>query len=86
MKYASDPYWGEKAAAVSWGLNDSAGGGDANTYTLAIKSGNTDVNIRAGSSTGTATLLVGTKKRILLILYEMKMWKMDILKYKAILL
>ena len=49
MKYASDPYWGEKAAAVSWGLNDSAGGGDANTYTLAIKSGNTDVNIRAGS-------------------------------------
>ena len=56
VKYASDPYWGEKAAAVSWGLNDSAGGGDANTYTLAIKSGNTDVNIRAGSSTGTATL------------------------------
>lgn len=63
VKYASDPYWGEKAAAVSWGLNDSAGGSDCNTYTLAVKSGNTDVNIRAGSSTNTAALFTSGVQR-----------------------
>lgn len=36
VKYASDPYWGEKAAAFSYLLNDNAGGKDYQKYTLAI--------------------------------------------------
>ena len=37
VKYASDPYWGEKAAATMMTLDNSSGEKDANKYTIGIK-------------------------------------------------
>jgi beta-N-acetylglucosaminidase len=53
VKYASDPYWGEKAANIAWSLDSE--GRDRFKYTIGIKdvSGTThsDINVRAGSNT-----------------------------------
>ena len=38
VSYASDPYWGEKAAAIAWELDEAGGSCDY----LGISSGNTD--------------------------------------------
>ncbi len=37
VKYASDPYWGEKIASICWYLEDYTGKKDSNVYTLGIK-------------------------------------------------
>ena len=37
VKYASDPYWGEKAANIVWRLDSAMGEKDANAHTLAVK-------------------------------------------------
>ena len=37
VKYASDPYWGEKAANIVWRLDYSMGAKEARKYTLAVK-------------------------------------------------
>ena len=37
VKYASDPYWGEKAANIVWRLDSAMGEKDANPHTLAVK-------------------------------------------------
>ncbi|MDE6952480.1 MAG: glucosaminidase domain-containing protein [Erysipelotrichales bacterium] len=37
VKYASDPYWGEKAAAHAWIMDKELGGKDAYRYTIGIK-------------------------------------------------
>lgn len=37
VKYASDPYWGEKAAGVAWNLNADGSNVDAGVYTIGIK-------------------------------------------------
>ena len=37
VKYASDPYWGEKAAAIAWNLDESMGQLDQYNYTLGVK-------------------------------------------------
>ncbi|WP_049945570.1 glucosaminidase domain-containing protein [Candidatus Stoquefichus massiliensis] len=37
VKYASDPYWAEKAAAHIWGMDSWLGGKDSYKYTLGIK-------------------------------------------------
>lgn len=37
VKYASDPYWGEKAAAIVWNLDEKMGGEDQFKYTIGIK-------------------------------------------------
>lgn len=54
VKYASDPYWGEKAAAIAWNLDESMGQSDQYNYTLGVKdifaTSHNNVNIRAGSS------------------------------------
>ena len=61
VKYASDPYWGEKAAAVAWNLDRSLVL-DQEKYTIGIKtplmgtSPYTSVNIRSESNTGSAVL------------------------------
>lgn len=61
VKYASDPYWGEKAAAVSWLLSTTYGAGDANKYTIAIKAKGTNLNVRKeASSSSTALYQTGT--------------------------
>lgn len=59
-KYASDPYWGEKAAAIVWSIDKANGNKDAYKYTIGIKDtiGPVDyrVNIRNGSSTSSVKL------------------------------
>ncbi|RGU93411.1 hypothetical protein DWW31_08670 [Clostridium sp. AF15-17LB] len=60
VKYASDPFWGEKAAAVMYTLDASGGGKDSGKYTIGIKdtlygSGN-NVNVRSSNSTSSAAL------------------------------
>lgn len=37
VKYASDPYWGEKAAAIAWNLDEKLGGLDQYGYTIGVK-------------------------------------------------
>ena len=60
VKYASDPYWGEKAANIIWRLDQNGGSRDADAYTIGIKdtlaTGHTSVNVRRGSSTSEALL------------------------------
>ncbi|WP_049729445.1 glucosaminidase domain-containing protein [Dorea sp. D27] len=60
VKYASDPFWGEKAAAVMYTLDASGGGKDSGRYTIGIKdtlygSGN-NVNVRSSNSTSSTAL------------------------------
>ena len=56
VKYASDPYWGEKAANIAWNLD--SGGTDRFKYTIGIKDadgiGHTDLNVRKDSSVSSA--------------------------------
>lgn len=59
VKYASDPYWGEKAATIAWSLDSE--GKDRYKYTLGVKdvisgAGYTDLNVRKESSASSARL------------------------------
>ena len=60
VKYASDPYWGEKAAAMAWKVDSYLGGKDAKKYTIAIKdtlpSGHSIIDIKASPSSSSTTL------------------------------
>ncbi len=61
VKYASDPYWGEKAAGVVWGLDRKGGEKDRDKYVIGIKGGvgqpeNLPVNVRAESTTESGVL------------------------------
>lgn len=50
MSYASDPYWGEKVAAIAWNLDGYGKNQDAYLYTIGVKdvicSEHTNMNIR----------------------------------------
>ncbi len=64
IKYASDPYWGEKAAAMAWIMDRSNGNKDAYKYTIGIKDTvkpNNVVNVRKENTTS-STVLYKTKK------------------------
>lgn len=66
LKYASDPYWGEKAAAVAWNLDNDGGRKDAYQYTVGIKdtinSKHTNLNVRTDATTSsTAVYSTGTQ-------------------------
>lgn len=59
VKYASDPYWGEKAATIAWSLDSE--GKDRYKYTLGVKDvisgvGYTDLNVRKESSASSVRL------------------------------
>ncbi len=60
VKYASDPYWGEKAANIAYNLDKSAGSQDAEKYTIGIKdtltSDHNTVNVRQEGSTSSTVL------------------------------
>lgn len=60
LEYASDPYWGEKAAAIAWRLDSAGGSRDAYKYTIGIKNmistDHTNVNVRSGSSLSNSVL------------------------------
>lgn len=66
VKYASDPYWGEKAAAYAWIVDKELGSKDSFRYTLAIKDvHNYDYhseNIKASASSSSKTLYKTTNK------------------------
>ena len=60
VKYASDPYWGEKAAAISWQMNNTYNVGDAGKYTIAIKAKGINLNVRKDpNSSSTAMYQTG---------------------------
>lgn len=66
LKYASDPYWGEKAAAIAWSLDNDGGRKDAYQYTVGIKdtinSKHTNLNVRTEATTSaTAVYSTGTQ-------------------------
>ncbi len=56
VMYASDPYWGEKAATGAYALDKIGGKEDLHTYTIGVKEAFTQVNVRRGSSTSTNAL------------------------------
>lgn len=56
VKYASDPYWGEKAAAIAWTLDGLGGNADQDRYTIGVKEGSSSVNVRNGASTSATKL------------------------------
>ena len=55
VKYASDPYWGEKAASVSWRLHNTYNK-DVGKYTIAIKDKNINLNVRNEPNTSSPVL------------------------------
>ena len=60
VKYASDPYWGEKAANVAYALDAAQGSQDYGQYTIGVKdtlpSSHQTVNVRNASSTSSTAL------------------------------
>ena len=60
VKYASDPYWGEKAASIAWNLDENGGCSDQYAYTIGIKDSvagiHQDVNVRAASNLSSRVL------------------------------
>lgn len=64
VRYASDPYWGEKAANVAYTLDSQRR--DVGSYTIGIKdtinTKHTVWNVRAGSSTSSGTKVYKTEK------------------------
>ena len=75
VKYASDPYWGEKAANVAWSLDKANGNRDAGSYTIGVKdtlSGqHTDLNVRQERSASSGKIYsTGTQSNHAFILLE----------------
>ena len=60
IKYASDPYWGEKNASFAWYVDKTLGSRDSFRYTLAIKDVNNydynKVSIMSGAKSNSKTL------------------------------
>lgn len=64
VKYASDPYWGEKAAEFCWAIydyyqrssNTSLHSNDAFKYNIAIQNGAFNLNIRKEATTSSSAL------------------------------
>lgn len=51
VRYASDPYWGEKAASIAYTLDKLGGSRDMNRYTIGLKDQRIQVNVREDSTT-----------------------------------
>lgn len=57
VKYASDPYWGEKMAGIYYSIDSANGNLDRdNPYTIAIKNNTDTVNIRKEATTNSDVL------------------------------
>ncbi|WP_051592861.1 glucosaminidase domain-containing protein, partial [Thomasclavelia saccharogumia] len=60
VKYASDPYWGEKGAAICWRIDEYLGSKDASKYTIAIKdtlnNNHSVINIKSDANSGSKPL------------------------------
>ncbi|WP_416325037.1 dockerin type I domain-containing protein [[Eubacterium] hominis] len=59
VKYASDPYWGEKAAAQSYYLEMQSGKQDSSKYSTGVYTGDDAINIRKEPNTS-STILYNT--------------------------
>ncbi len=75
VKYASDPYWGEKAANIIWGLDQNGGSRDAGIYTIGIKdtlaTGHNSVNVRSQSNqSGTSLYKTGTSSNYAVLIQD----------------
>lgn len=62
IKYASDPYWGEKAAAYYYNFDKANGFEDLNKYTLAIKTSGTMINIYKEADPNSTVLFTSASK------------------------
>lgn len=68
VKYASDPYWGEKAATFAWAIDKELGSKDSFRYTIGIKNpynyqtNQSDIKKDAKSSATTLYQTVNTAK------------------------
>ncbi|MEG1301843.1 MAG: glucosaminidase domain-containing protein, partial [Erysipelotrichaceae bacterium] len=51
VRYATDPYWGEVAAGINYDLDLENGNANYGLYTIGIKRGNENVNIRKEPNT-----------------------------------
>jgi hypothetical protein len=60
VKYASDPFWGEKIAGWYYRLDSASGLKDYNYYSLGIKQDNEVYNVRSEANT-LSTVLYTTK-------------------------
>lgn len=56
VKYASDPYWGEKAASICWQLALYTNKNDYDTYALGIKTKNVNLNVRKEANSSSTNL------------------------------
>ena len=60
VSYASDPYWGEKIAALAWKMDSEGGKKDQNKYSIGIKdtvsTAHTTLNVRKEASTSVTSL------------------------------
>ena len=56
VRYASDPYWGEKAAAIAWTLDGFGGNKDNGMHMFGVSEGGLNVNIRSQASTDSSVL------------------------------
>lgn len=60
VSYASDPYWGEKIAALAWKMDSEGGKKDQNKYSIGIKdvvsTAHTTLNVRKEASTSATSL------------------------------
>lgn len=57
VKYASDPYWGEKAAEFAWTLYDTyKNSNDLYKYTIAIQNDSYNLNVRKETSTSSSVI------------------------------
>lgn len=62
VKYASDPYWGEKAAAYYYNFDKANGFEDLNKYTLAIKTTGNQINIYKEADANSTVLFTSASK------------------------
>ncbi|MFA7688619.1 MAG: glucosaminidase domain-containing protein, partial [Bacilli bacterium] len=56
VKYASDPYWGEKAAGHYYAVDKALGLGDYNSYQVGIKITESTVNVRKSPTTSSSVI------------------------------
>ncbi|MFQ6792503.1 MAG: glucosaminidase domain-containing protein [Thomasclavelia sp.] len=60
VKYASDPYWGEKGASICWKIDNYLGNSDSKKYTIAIKdtinTNHSVINIKNNANSSATTL------------------------------
>ncbi|MEG2573010.1 MAG: glucosaminidase domain-containing protein, partial [Erysipelotrichaceae bacterium] len=56
VRYATDPYWGEVAAGINYNLDSENGNANYGLYTIGIKRGNENVNIRKEPNTSSTAL------------------------------